>query len=182
MKQSFIGSFFSKCSNKYTPQRMVIASSNNDSNIELLSTEKNTESSGLRHSLFFEGCSKGNPGPSGAGAVIYEMNGNTKAELWARAFYVGPRSTNNIAEYTGLLIGMGELVRRNIRQIDIFGDSELVIKQMKGIYKVNNPGLKTLYEKAKTLELQFDEITYTHIYREKNTRADALSNEGLESR
>ena len=53
---------------------------------------------------------------------------------------------------------------------------------MKGIYKVNNPGLKTLYEKAKTLELQFDEITYTHIYREKNTRADALSNEGLESR
>ena len=125
--------------------------------------------------LHFDGCSKGNPGFAGAGAVIYEDG----QEIYSKAVFVGENETNNVAEYTGLLIGMQAAIQLGIRKLVIRGDSQLVIRQMLGEYKVKSPGLLALYQQAKTMELNFESVTYQHIYRDQNARADALSNEGL---
>jgi ribonuclease HI len=125
--------------------------------------------------MMFDGCSKGNPGPAGAGAVIYANN----VEIWSRAIFVGDRETNNLAEYTGMLLGLNEAVRLKIRELVVKGDSEVVIKQMLGKYKVKSENLLDIHEQAKDLEKHFDKIDYIHVYRHLNTRADALSNEGL---
>jgi ribonuclease HI len=129
----------------------------------------------LHYCMMFDGCSKGNPGPAGAGAVIYLNN----SEIWSRAIYVGSRETNNMAEYTGLLLGLNEAVRRKLRVLTVKGDSEVVIKQMLGKYKVKSENLLDIYNQAKDLEKHFDKIDYIHVYRHLNIRADALSNEGL---
>ena len=123
----------------------------------------------------FDGCSKGNPGPAGAGAVIYQ-NG---IEIWGACDFVGKKETNNMAEYAGLILGMKEASHRNIRKIAIKGDSQLVIKQMRGEYKVKSENLLHSFTQAKKLEKDFEVITYDHVYRNENKRADELSNDGL---
>ena len=125
--------------------------------------------------LFFDGCSKGNPGKAGAGAVIYQ-NG---IELYSKTLFVGNNETNNVSEYNGLIIGLELAIFNGIKELSVKGDSLLVIKQMKGEYKVKNKNLKILFERAKQLSLQFDKITFEHIYRENNQRADELSNIAL---
>lgn len=125
--------------------------------------------------LFFDGCCKGNPGPGGAGAVIY----NNGAEIWSDSVFVGKNVTNNIAEYTGLIIGLKQAVKVGIKNLTVNGDSQLAIKQMNGIYKVNSENLIELYKTAKQLEKSFDNISYNHVYRKDNKRADALSNDGI---
>ena len=125
--------------------------------------------------LHFDGCSKGNPGFAGAGAVIYEDG----QEIYTKAVFVGENETNNVAEYTGLLIGMQAAIRLGIRKLVVRGDSQLIIRQMLGEYKVKSPGLLALYQQAKTMGTNFESVTYQHIYRDQNARADALSNEGL---
>ena len=125
--------------------------------------------------LHFDGCSKGNPGFAGAGAVIYEDG----QEIYSKAVFVGENETNNVAEYTGLLIGMQAAIRLGIRKLVIRGDSQLVIRQMLGEYKVKSPGLLALYQQAKTMGTNFESVIYQHVYRDQNARADALSNEGL---
>jgi len=125
--------------------------------------------------LFFDGCSKGNPGMSGAGAVIYK-NG---IEIYNESVFVGTKETNNKAEYTGLIIGLNEAIKRNIKNLNVKGDSEFVIKQMKGEYKVKSSNIIESYQTAKKLEKQFHSIKFEHVYRENNKRADQLSNEGM---
>ncbi len=125
--------------------------------------------------LFFDGCCKGNPGPGGAGAVIY----NNGIEIWADCAFVDKKVTNNIAEYTGLLLGLKQALKLGIKNIVVNGDSQLVVKQMNGIYKVTSENLIELYKTAKRLQLSFDSISYNHVYRKDNKRADALSNDGL---
>ena len=125
--------------------------------------------------LKFDGCSKGNPGLSGAGAVIYK-NG---VEIWSKSIFVGKNNTNNEAEYTGLIIGLEEAVNMSLESLDVEGDSLLVIKQMRGEYKVKSEKLLSLYIKAKSYEKMIKEIDFNHVYREKNIRADELSNLGL---
>jgi ribonuclease HI len=125
--------------------------------------------------LKFDGCSKGNPGLSGSGAVIYYNN----SEIWSKAVFVGKNNTNNEAEYTGLIIGLEEAVQMKIESLQVEGDSLLVIKQMRGEYNVKSEKLIKLYEKAKEYEKLIRKIEYNHIYREKNIRADELSNLGL---
>jgi ribonuclease HI len=120
----------------------------------------------------FDGCSKGNPGIAGAGAVIYYDN----QELWGDHFFVGEKYTNNHAEYAGLILGLQQAFEMNIQNLHVEGDSLLVINQMKGIYKCKSPNLMDLYDKAKVLEKNFESITFTHILRNLNTRADELSN------
>ena len=127
------------------------------------------------YTLFFDGCSKGNPGKSGAGAVLYK-NG---IEIWNKAHYIGETQTNNYAEYMGLLIGLEEAVQQNIKNLIVNGDSLLVIKQMKGEYKVNSPNIITLHKQAKDLARCFVNIKFNHVYRKDNKRADALSNDAL---
>ena len=126
--------------------------------------------------MYFDGCSKSNPGPSGAGAVIYQDD----IEIWCKAVYVGDKATNNVAEYSGLITGLEEANNREISNLVVRGDSMLVIKQMKGEYKVKSLSLYPLYEKAKKLAKKIKTIEYIHVYRNDNVRADKLSNDGLE--
>jgi ribonuclease HI len=125
--------------------------------------------------MYFDGCSKGNPGLSGAGAVIYYNN----EEIWSQSFFVGKNATNNHAEYAGLILGLQQAVEMDIKRLLVKGDSQLVINHMKGTYKCSSTNLIDLYKKAKELESNFDEICYEHILRNFNKRADQLSNEGI---
>jgi len=127
------------------------------------------------YTLFFDGCSKGNPGIAGAGAVLYK----NETEIWSKSLFVGEKETNNVAEYHGLILGLEEAVRRDIKSIEVKGDSELVIKQMKCLYKVKSQNMITLFQKAKVLERKFEKIEFFHVYRSENSRADDLSNEGI---
>lgn len=130
----------------------------------------------ISYTMNFDGCSKSNPGPSGAGAVIYKDD----TEIWSKAVYVGDKYTNNVAEYSGLIIGLEEANNMEISNLIVKGDSMLVIKQMKGEYKVKSLSLYPLYERAKTLAKKIKTIEYIHVYRKDNVRADKLSNDGLE--
>ena len=129
-----------------------------------------------KYTLYFDGASKGNPGIAGAGAVIYDSD---KKEVWSGALFVGTNETNNVAEYNGLIMGLNKAVELKINNLVVKGDSELIIKQMNGEYKVSAANLKYVNDTAKKLEKQIVKICYKHIYREKNTVADRLANEGL---
>ena len=127
--------------------------------------------------LFFDGCSKNNPGPSGAGAVLYH-NG---VEIWSTAVFVGHKETNNVAEYTGMMVGIKRAVEMGIRRLVVKGDSNLVVQQMNGKFRVNAEHIKPLHATAKNIIRNFDSIQFVHVYRHLNQRADELSNMGLES-
>lgn len=127
--------------------------------------------------LFFDGCSKNNPGPSGAGAVLYH-NG---VEIWSTAVFVGHKETNNVAEYTGMIVGIKRAVEMGIRRLVVKGDSNLVVQQMNGKFRVNADHIKPLHATAKNIIRNFDSIQFVHVYRHLNQRADELSNMGLES-
>jgi probable phosphoglycerate mutase len=129
-----------------------------------------------KYVMRFDGCSKKNPGLGAAGAVIY----NNEEEIWSGHEIVGENTTNNIAEYHGLLLGYRNAILQGIINLHIEGDSLLIIKQMKGEYKVSASHLYDLYEQAKNFEKQFNTITYEHIYRNKNKRADELANQAIE--
>ena len=126
--------------------------------------------------LYFDGSSKRNPGRGGAGAVLYTQTDTNRSEMFALSHFVGENVTNNFAEYTGLVIGLTECLKRGVKQLCVKGDSLLVIQQMRGVYKVKSENLKGLYTQAKDLASQFEAIEFIHVYREENTRADELSN------
>lgn len=128
------------------------------------------------YKLKFDGCSKGNPGLAGAGAVIYHFD----KECWIDSFFVGEMFTNNHAEYAGLILGLQQAKVLGIKCLKVEGDSLLVINQMKGTYKCKSSNLLELYEKAKELETHFEKIEYEHIFRNQNKRADQLSNIAIE--
>lgn len=126
--------------------------------------------------LYFDGSSKRNPGRGGAGAVLYTQTDTNRSEMFALSHFVGENVTNNFAEYTGLVIGLTECLKRGVKQLCVKGDSLLVIQQMRGVYKVKSENLKGVYTQAKDLASQFEAIQFIHVYREENTRADELSN------
>lgn len=128
-----------------------------------------------KYTLNFDGCSKSNPGHAGIGAVIYK-NGQ---EIWHCSKYIG-KKTNNQSEYSSLILGLQGAINLGINELQVFGDSLLVIKQINGIYKVKNEGLIELYETANKLKQCFNHITFEHVYRTENKRADELANLGLE--
>lgn len=127
------------------------------------------------YEMYFDGCSKGNPGLAGAGAVIYK-NG---IEIWANSYFVDDMATNNVAEYFGLIRGLKRAIKMNIDVLIVKGDSQLIIKQMTGQYQVKSESMIELYNIAKEFEKQFENIIYSHVYRKCNKRADQLSNEGI---
>ena len=122
--------------------------------------------------LMFDGGSRGNPGLSGAGAVLYHLDD----EIWCDSFFVGVNATNNHAEYAGLIMGLQHAKDLNIKCLKVEGDSLLVINQMKGTYKCRSGNLIELYETAKELESHFHLIEFNHVLRNQNKRADELSN------
>ena len=129
----------------------------------------------IEYKLQFDGCSKKNPGLAGAGAVIYKYS----KEIWSGKLFVGTNSTNNYAEYSGLIIGLEKAVELNIKALHVEGDSLLVINQMTGKYKCNSENLIEPHNKAKELAVKFDSINFVHIFRNKNVRADELSNHAV---
>jgi len=128
------------------------------------------------YTLYFDGCSKGNPGKAGAGYVIYKETD----EIAYKSVYVGDKETNNKAEYSGLYEGLLCAIENNITRLHVKGDSNLVIKQMKGEYKVKSENILRIYQDTHKLCEQFEEITFEHVYRKDNQRADHLANLGLE--
>ena len=134
--------------------------------------DKTKEEKEDNYILRFDGASKGNPGIAGAGAVLY-LNDE---EIWSSSIYLESKQTNNYAEYVGVLIGLKEAVNRCIDKLHVEGDSMLVIKQLKGEWAVKSVNLIKLYKKCSKLSKAFDEITFSHIYRDNNKRADELAN------
>lgn len=126
--------------------------------------------------LRFDGCSKGNPGIAGCGAVIYHDD----EEIWSDYAYIGINVTNNHAEYSGLILGLQKALELNIGSLSVEGDSQLVIQQMNKVYKCKSSNLFDLYERATELSGKFNIIHFSHIYRNQNKRADKLSNMALE--
>ena len=129
----------------------------------------------IEYRLQFDGCSKKNPGLAGAGAVIYKYS----KEIWSGDLFVGTNATNNYAEYSGLIIGLEKAVELNIKTLHVEGDSLLVINQMTGKYKCNSENLIEPHNKAKELAVKFESINFVHIFRNKNVRADELSNQAV---
>src|SRR3954470_23283969 len=128
--------------------------------------------------LEFDGGSRGNPGPAGIGVVVRAEDGTALVTLGR---YIG-RCTNNVAEYRALITAMEEARKLGGTRIVIRGDSELIIKQMRGEYRVKHPDMKVLYDEAQALIRQFDEAKIEHNLRHKNELADKLANLAMDRR
>jgi ribonuclease HI len=126
--------------------------------------------------LNFDGASKGNPGLSGAGAVIYK----NRQEIWSSCKFIGCK-TNNQAEYSALILGLEGALALGIKTLSVLGDSLLVINQINGLYKVKSDFILPLYKEVLTLKSKFNFIEFNHVYRDYNKRADELSNLALEN-
>jgi ribonuclease HI len=130
--------------------------------------------------LRFDGGSRGNPGRAGCGFVILTSKSNDTPICYDYK-YLGNEETNNYAEYNGLIMGLEDTIKHNIKNIIIEGDSLLVINHLLGKWKVKSENLKPLYEKASTLLKQFDNYTLNHIPRSHNKKADKLANNAMDS-
>eukprot|EP00578_Thalassiosira_sp_NH16_P002159 CAMPEP_0181135260 /NCGR_PEP_ID=MMETSP1071-20121207/32526_1 /TAXON_ID=35127 /ORGANISM="Thalassiosira sp., Strain NH16" /LENGTH=414 /DNA_ID=CAMNT_0023221833 /DNA_START=90 /DNA_END=1333 /DNA_ORIENTATION=- len=130
--------------------------------------------------LRFDGGSRGNPGMSGAGMVLYD--GEDGSELWSGCQYLGDHNTNNEAEYMGLITGLQCARSLGVERIVVQGDSKLILSQVEGTWKVKSPTLKDYYEQAISLRRQFASFQSSHILRARNGRADELANEAMDSK
>ncbi len=123
-----------------------------------------------------DGGARGNPGPAGYGAVIQDPEGRVVARL---SEYLG-RQTNNYAEYAGLLAVLEWALANRVRRLRVTSDSELMVRQMKGRYKVKNPGLRPLWEEAQRRALKLEGFEMRHTLRGGNKEADRLANEAMD--
>jgi ribonuclease HI len=123
-----------------------------------------------------DGGSRGNPGPAAYGVVIRDAKGDIVARLKK---YIG-RMTNNVAEYYGLIAALDYMQSQGIKALRIESDSELLVKQMRGQYKVRSPELQPLFERARKMSQALESFRIDHVYREQNREADALANEAMD--
>ena len=131
----------------------------------------------MKARLSTDGGSRGNPGPAAYGYVLEALDGTV---LDARGEAIGV-ATNNVAEYRALLAGLAAAAERGVEEIEVVSDSELLVKQMRGEYKVKNETLRGLVAEAHALASRFGRVTYTAVRREHNELADRLVNEALDS-
>ena len=127
--------------------------------------------------LYCDGAARGNPGPAAAGYVLFDVQGR---ELFARGDVLGDRITNNVAEYTALVRGLDLALRFGVRRLLVRMDSELVVRQVRGEYKVRHPGLKPLFARVRALLAGLEQFHIEHVPRAENARADALANAALD--
>ena len=123
-----------------------------------------------------DGGARGNPGPAGYGVVIEDEMGRSVTDL---SEYLGSQ-TNNYAEYSGLLAALNYVTRYGFKALKVFSDSELMVKQIRGEYKVNHPVLKELHSKALRLIDDLEAFEINHVLREKNREADRLANQAMD--
>ncbi len=133
---------------------------------------------GVSLRIHTDGASRGNPGEAGIGVVIEDETGRIIREIRR---YIG-KATNNQAEYAALLEGLKAACELTADSITVFADSELLVKQVKGEYKVKHPQLQPLFIKAKSLVSNFKHFNILHVPREKNAHADALANEAIDKK
>lgn len=137
-------------------------------------TEKNL--SGGQLTAYCDGGSRGNPGPAGYGVYLVDEAGAPVAEL---SEFLGTR-TNNFAEYSALLAALGWAIENQASELRVVADSELMVKQMKGQYRVNSPDLRPLWEEAKRRTAKLGRFEIQHVLRGKNKQADRLANEAMD--
>ena len=124
-----------------------------------------------------DGAARSNPGPAAYGVVVRDGSGAVVARLKK---YIG-RFTNNVAEYYALIAALDYAQAHDVRSLRIHSDSELLVKQMSGQYKVKSPDLRPLFERAKKMSQSFASFAIAHVYREQNRDADSLANEALDA-
>jgi ribonuclease HI len=125
---------------------------------------------------YIDGGARGNPGPAGYGVRIEAADGSVIQELHGSLGV----ATNNVAEYNGLLAALACVLDRGEHALHVRSDSELLVKQMRGEYRVKHPGLQPLHEEALALARRIGRVTFEHIRRELNKEADRLSNLGMD--
>lgn len=130
----------------------------------------------MRATLYADGGARGNPGPAAGGAVLVGEDGRVLAE---RGEFLG-HATNNVAEYTGLIVGLEEARRLGVTSLDVRLDSLLVVQQLRGAWRIKHPGLRPLALRAGALLAEFPVRTIEHVRREDNTLADAVVNRILD--
>ena len=130
----------------------------------------------MSYKIYSDGASRGNPGPSGIGAVIFDKQGKVVHEI---SKYIG-QVTNNVAEYEALLEALDYCVKHKISPVEILADSQLMIKQLAGEYRVKHENIKPLYQKAQEYLVHLKVTGYKHVLREFNKHADKLANQGID--
>ncbi len=128
--------------------------------------------------VYSDGAARGNPGLSGAGAVLVDPSGQVVDQIGK---FLGTQ-TNNYAEYMGLLIGLRRARSLGVREVEVYADSELMIRQLGGRYQVKSPSLKPLYDEAVRLLNDFSRVKLVHVPREMNKAADEMSNRAIDER
>ena len=131
----------------------------------------------MKARLFTDGGARGNPGPAAYGFVLEAEDGTVLA---AHGEAIGT-ATNNVAEYSALLAGLRRAAELGVDELEVVSDSELMVKQMTGVYRVKNEALRDLSLEAARLARALPRITYTHVRREHNELADRLVNEALDA-
>ncbi len=126
--------------------------------------------------LFIDGGARGNPGPAGFGVHGEDGNGQVVAELYG---FLG-RATNNVAEYAALLAALQWARDAGVGSVRLFSDSQLLVRQLQGSYKVRNAGLLPLFRRARGLMTAFPDLRLAHVPREENQEADALANRAMD--
>jgi ribonuclease HI len=131
----------------------------------------------LKARLFTDGGARGNPGPAAYGFVLESEDGTVLA---AEGEAIGT-ATNNVAEYSGLIAGLQKAVELHVPEIEVVSDSELMVKQMRGEYRVKNEALRELYDEATALARRIGNVEYRHVKRAHNELADKLVNDALDA-
>jgi ribonuclease HI len=127
--------------------------------------------------LFTDGGARGNPGPAAYGFVLESKDGTVLA---AEGEAIGT-ATNNVAEYSGLIAGLQKAVELHVPEVEVVSDSELMVKQMRGEYRVKNEALRELYDEATALARRIGNVEYRHVKRAHNELADKLVNDALDA-
>ena len=131
----------------------------------------------MRARLSTDGGARGNPGPAAYGYVLEAADGHVLA---AHGEAIGV-ATNNVAEYRGLVAGLGKALELGVDEVEVVSDSELLVKQMRGEYKVKSPRLRELHAEAASLADRLSKVSFTAVLREHNELADRLVNEALDA-
>jgi len=130
-----------------------------------------------KYILRFDGGARGNPGTAGAGMALFDDTGQ---EIWCGWKFLGQSMSNNQAEYYAVVLGMQCALSLGVKRIECQGDSQLIVKQLNGQYKVKNEGLRKLWEASQTIIREFDSCEMKHVLRADNKRADALANTAMD--
>lgn len=163
---------------KYSPATLRMALEEASQLIQQMTTTRRSRQPATRSLiLHIDGASRGNPGPAGIGVVLWDEAGSIREEHQA---YIG-KATNNVAEYEALLFGLRKAKELGYAAVKVFSDSQLLVRQIQGEYRVKNSRLRQFYEQVQHLTRSFDTFEIDHVGREMNARADLLANRAIEA-